>query len=85
MQTTTDIAALVELVKTGGPVVVLTLFIVGASRGWWIFAEHHAEVVAGLVRERDEARKDADEWRELAFTGTALAEHTFSERRGGTR
>lgn len=57
------IGDLLQLADKAGTIVILLLVLLGAVKGWWITG-----------REHQEALKREEEWKQLALTGTKLAE-----------
>ena len=52
-----------QLLKEGGALAALVIFIVGCIRKWWVFGWQYEDL-----------KKDRDEWKEVALSGTSLAE-----------
>jgi len=52
-----------QFVRDGGIIGILVVIVIGAIRGWWY--------TRGYV---DELRRDRDEWKQIALSGTRIAE-----------
>lgn len=66
-----DWASVWSLVDKGGVVALLVIILLGGVRRWWVFGWTYREEV-----------ERGKEWRELALTGTRIAEHVASRRSG---
>lgn len=57
------VEALLALVQSGGTLGVVLFVIWSGGRGLWVYGSHY-----------DEMRDERDRWRDLALSGTAMAE-----------
>lgn len=58
-----DPGTITNIVQSGGVVGLLVLFMVGLVKRWWVVGWAY-----------DDCRRERDEWKELALTGTRAAE-----------
>jgi len=59
-------------VTSGGIVGVLLFVLVGGYKGWWVFGWQYKDALDRI----DQAEKERDDWRDIALTGTSMAERT---------
>ena len=77
----TDALALLEIVRTGGPITMLAVILWGGLRRWWVFGW----LYVAALEQVSVMRKERDEWRLLALSQTSLAKEAVDIiRRAGT-
>lgn len=78
-----DPTELLNIVRDGGIIGVLIIFLVGGMRGWWVFGRHHDESMRQAAAHLDQMRQDRNFWRDLAVEGVATAKEgvRLAERR----
>lgn len=64
---TVDAGMILKILNDGGIIALLVVILVGGVREWWVFGWYYTE----MSRERDT-------WKELALSGTSLAERAVN-------
>jgi hypothetical protein len=61
-----DIATAWQIVQSGGSLAALFFVVIGGARGWYVWGWTHRAV-----------ERDRDFWRQLALSGTSLAQKSL--------
>ncbi len=68
-------------ITSGGIVGILAFVLIGGYKGWWVFGWQYRDVQDRIKK----AEQERDDWRDIALTGTSMAERTvdlFKRSRG---
>lgn len=66
--------SLFTLIQSGGTLALLTLIIWSGARKIWRYGHEYDEMKAELEKQLAQSEARSDQWRDLALSGTAIAE-----------
>lgn len=77
-----EVATTIDLIQSAGVIGMFVIFIGGFRARWWIWGEHHNDVVSAKDEQVLDMREDRDYWRDAGTRGTYLAEQSVDRLAG---